>query len=48
MVGKWQVQISISNRIKYLGCFTTPEEGARAYDQYIIDNNLAHTKNFTN
>lgn len=44
--GKWRAQISINNKKKYLGYFTTPEEGARAYDQYIIDNNLAHTKNF--
>ena len=46
--GKWQVRITINSKIKYLGYFTDPEEGARAYDQYIIDNNLAHTKNFTN
>ena len=43
---KWVAQITVNNKIKYLGCFTIPEEGARAYDQYIIDNNLAHTKNF--
>ena len=45
-VGKWIVRIQISNKNKHLGCFTNPEDGARAYDQYIIDNNLAHTKNF--
>ena len=45
-IGKWIVQIQINSRIKHLGCFTNPEEGARAYDQYIIDNNLSHTKNF--
>jgi len=44
--GKWQVEITVNNKKKHLGCFTNPEEGARAYDQYIIDNNLAHTKNF--
>ena len=44
--GKWRVQIQISNKNKHLGRFTNPEEGARAYDQYIIDNNLSHTKNF--
>ena len=43
---KWIVQIQINSRIKHKGYFTNPEEGARAYDQYIIDNNLAHTKNF--
>lgn len=46
--GKWQVQIVINNKKKHLGYFTDPADGARAYDQYIIDNNLAHTKNFTN
>ena len=44
--GKWVVRISVNNKSKHLGCFTNPEEGARAYDQYIIDNNLSHTKNF--
>ena len=44
--GKWSVRISVNNKIKYLGYFINPEEGARAYDQYIIDNNLEHTKNF--
>ena len=43
---KWKVRITVNNKSKHLGYFTNPEEGARAYDQYIIDNNLAHTKNF--
>lgn len=47
-MGKWVVQITINYKTKHLGYFTNPEEAARAYDQYIIDNNLAHTKNFTN
>ena len=47
-IGKWKVQITINSKIKYLGYFTDPEEGARTFDQYIIDNNLEHTKNFTN
>ena len=45
-VGKWRVQIFINYKSKHLGHFTNPAEGARAYDQYIIDNNLEHTKNF--
>ena len=45
-VCKWRVQIAVNNKVKHLGCFTTPEEAARVYDQYIIDNNLEHTKNF--
>jgi len=44
--GKWLVRITVNYKKKHLGYFTSPEEGARAYDQYIIDNNLAHTKNF--
>ena len=44
--GKWIVQIQINNKSKHLGYFTNSEEAARAYDQYIIDNNLSHTKNF--
>ena len=30
----------------YLGYFDTAIEAARTYDQYIVDNNLEHTKNF--
>ena len=44
--GKWIVRIVINYKEKYLGCFTDLEDGVRAYDQYIIDNNLEHTKNF--
>ena len=43
---KWRVQITVNNKSKHLGRFTNLEEAARAYDQYIIDNNLEHTKNF--
>lgn len=43
---KWQVRIAVNNKNKHLGCFTNPEEAARVYDQYVIDNNLSHTKNF--
>ena len=30
----------------YIGSFDTAIDGAVAYDKYIIDNNLEHTKNF--
>ena len=45
-VGKWISKIALNNKSNHLGCFTSSEEAARAYDKYIIDNNLAHTKNF--
>jgi hypothetical protein len=31
--GKWQAQIMSGGRFKYLGCFTTPEAAALAYDK---------------
>jgi len=43
---KWRVRISIDNKSKHLGYFKNPIDGAKAYDRYITDNNLEHTKNF--
>lgn len=43
---KWISQISVNNKKIYLGIFNTPEEAAKAYDKYIKDNNLEHTRNF--
>jgi hypothetical protein len=40
------VQITVSNKNKYLGVTNTAEDGALLYDCYIIKNNLEHTKNF--
>ncbi len=42
---KYIAQISI-NKVIHLGCFNTAIEAAQAYDNYIINNNLEHTKNF--
>jgi len=42
---KWQSQIAINGKIKYLGTFSTAIEAAMAYDRYIVDNNLEHTTN---
>lgn len=42
---KFGVQIRVNNKRIWLGSFEDALEGAKAYDQYIIDNNLAHTKN---
>lgn len=39
-------QIGVSKQKVYLGSFSTALEAAKAYDQYIIDNNLEHTRNF--
>jgi hypothetical protein len=39
-LGKYRAKISINKKRIYLGYFTTPEEGAIAYNNYIIENNL--------
>ena len=38
--GKYQVQICVNNKSIYLGSFPTAVEGAIAYNNYIIENNL--------
>ena len=38
--GKYQAQIVVNNKKIYLGSFLTPVEGAIAYNNYIIENNL--------
>ena len=43
---KWKTQIVVNNKGIYLGIFTDIVEAAKAYDKYVIDNNLEHTKNF--
>lgn len=43
---KWLSIIGVNSKNKYIGYFDNKIEAAKAYDQYIIDNNLEHTKNF--
>lgn len=44
--GKYVVQIRVNYTRINLGAFTTAIDAAKAYDNYIISNNLEHTKNF--
>ena len=41
----WQAQISVKNKHIYLGTFNTPEDAAKAYDQYVLSNQLPHRIN---
>ncbi len=43
-INKWQAEIVAGMRI-YLGSFTTALEAAKAYDTYVMENNLEHTVN---
>lgn len=43
---KWRAQIAVNNKKINIGYFTYKLEAAKAYDQYVIDNNLEHTRNF--
>ena len=43
---KWRTQIRVNGKTIHIGMFIDLIEGAKAYDQYVIDNNLEHTKNF--
>ena len=44
---KWRASIGINNKSIYIGLFNTSLESALAYDKYVVDNNLEHTKNFS-
>ena len=43
---KYVAQIGVNYKLIYLGIFNTSLEAANAYDDYIIKNNLEHTRNF--
>lgn len=43
---KWITQIQVNSNVIHIGCYDDKIEAAMAYDNYIINNNLEHTKNF--
>lgn len=42
---KWRARIRVNYKYIHLGCFDTAEEGAIAYNNYVIENNLEHPLN---
>ena len=46
ITNKWSAIIGVNKKKIKIGYFKTAEEGARAYDKYVIDNNLEHPTNF--
>ena len=40
--GKWEANISLDYKQKYLGAFTDKMDAVKARDKYIIENNLPH------
>lgn len=45
-INKWVAQIQIKYKNKHIGCYSTEIEAATAYDAYIMEYNLPHTRNF--
>ena len=43
---KWQVKIGVDGKRKSLGYFTNEEKAGRAYDTYVVNNNLDRPLNF--
>jgi len=43
---KWYVRIKVGGKRKSLGRFTDEGKAGRAFDKYIVDNNLDHPLNF--
>ncbi len=44
--GKWKARIVVNKKIIHLGIFVEKTEAAKAYEAYVIENNLEHTINF--
>ena len=45
-LNRFTAQIKVNSKTIYIGTFLDKLEAAKAYDKYIIDNNLEHTRNF--
>lgn len=43
---KWRARITVDSKEILLGTFDTPLEAALDYDNYVLSNNLEHTRNF--
>ena len=43
---KWRVRIRVGGKSKSLGYFTDEEKAGRAFDTYVVDNNLDRPLNF--
>ncbi|MGB5794098.1 hypothetical protein, partial [Poseidonibacter sp.] len=41
----FRATITVNQKFKHIGSFKTKIEAAKAYNKYIDDNNLPHTKN---
>lgn len=44
---KYRAIINVNKKPIHLGYFNTALEAAKAYDNYVIENNLEHTRNFS-
>ena len=44
---KWQVKIKVGGKQKHVGRFRDEETAGRAFDTYIVDNNLERELNFS-
>ena len=42
---KWQSQINVQNKRIYLRSYANKIDAAKAYDKYVVENNLPHTSN---
>lgn len=42
----WVARIRVNYKVVQLGSYKTPEQAAKAYDNFVVENNLEHTLNF--